>query len=109
MSPDSIFLTPASVIPRRSRPAVDVDAATGVINHIDVEPRVAAVYRRPGDAEIRAQPGHEDRVDPPLFQVAGEAGLRFLVSLEERRRMISSACGISMPLAIAAPSVPWTQ
>ena len=73
------------VFPGRSYRSVDVDAAAGVVHHIDVQTGVARIDRRPGDAEIGGETGNKDRVDLALLEVARQPSAGFLVSFQERR------------------------
>jgi hypothetical protein len=65
--------------------AVEVDGPAGVDQHRRPEAEPRRVERRIGDAEVGGEPGEPDRLDPALAQVAGEAGRRRAVVLEEGR------------------------
>src|SRR5262245_9690112 len=65
--------------------AAHVDAAAGIVDHHRVEALALGVLGRVAYAEVQGEAGHEHTADAALAQVAGEAGWRRVVVLEDRR------------------------
>ena len=65
--------------------AVDIDAATGILDHHDVEAFPMRVLGRVADAEVEGEPGEEEPPQAALPKISGEAGRRPAVVLVERR------------------------
>ena len=80
-------LTPASAIcfQAAASETVEIDGARGVLDHIGREAELARIQRRPGDAEIGGQPGHEHRRDAALLEIARQARAGLAVGLLEGR------------------------
>src|SRR6478672_463959 len=75
---------------RRDR-AVEVDAAAGVLDHGNFEPRLARILSGKADAEIERQAGDENSLQLALAQIAEQTGRRLVVVLEQRRIGIDPA------------------
>src|SRR3954447_23327685 len=69
----------------RGHRAVEIDAAAGVLDDGELEPRLAGILRREADAEVEREANDEDRLQFALAQISEQAGRRFPVVLEQRR------------------------
>src|SRR4051794_6033499 len=75
----------------RGHRAVEIDAAAGVLDDGDLEPRLAGILRREADAEVEREAGDEDGVQLAFAQISEQAGRRCPVVLEQRRIGIDAA------------------
>src|SRR5215831_3516598 len=73
------------LLPGRRQRAVEIDAARGILDHVGGEAELARIERRPGDAEVGGEPGHEHRGDAALLEIAREPGHGLAVGLDEGR------------------------
>src|SRR6476660_7730579 len=74
--------------------AVDVDAATRILDHHDVEAFPMRVLGGVADAEVEREPGEEEPPQAALSKVSGEPGLRSAIVLVE--------CRVGIDLAVKA-------
>src|SRR4051794_21365484 len=75
----------------RGHRAVEIDAAAGVLDDGDLEPRLAGILCREADAEVEREANDEDHLQFALAQISEQAGRRFPVVLEQRRIGIDAA------------------
>ena len=54
----------------RGHRAVEIDAAAGVLDDGDLEPRLAGILRREADAEVEREAGDEDGVLLAFTQIS---------------------------------------
>ena len=63
--------------------ALGIDAAAGVFDHIGLKPGLARIERRPCDAEIGREPGHEQAFQLAGLEIARKPGRGLAVGLGE--------------------------